>query len=370
MIKHLTKIILLLSILCISEVGVSKNADAQCCGCAEAAYAAGSMTTANVNAFTAAAITAQTAELIIALQGVSSDISGNVRGTIVGNGQVTEGLDSHQTEREIQNDRVKAANTYQFSTPLCRAAAGQMITTAANQALMPTTVRNAQENDRRTTGPLNPLTEPMQLQKGRTGTFCRGDIDPVCHNKTTRLPNADKLPDATLTNYALVTNDDQVTSAQLIQNLSLNMPTAPISSNQNAMPGGSEAYMRRIADDTKLNLAKDALTSILMNRKLPSIDNRYYNSVAPSLGLPVVDRDVSIDEEETAEYLAAVPDAGVDLTRLDSAALLRQIVMLQGVQLQQSQRAYRLDQRRALLEASMLAKQVESSLIANSGKLN
>ena len=119
-----------------------------------------------------------------------------------------------------------------------------------------------------------------------------------------------------------------------------------------------------------MNLSKDLTTGILVVRRKATIDPTEYNAIATQAGLPTISSAISPEEMDQAMYLHALPDYGQGLTLLDQEALLRQVIMFQSFQLQQGYRANQLAEQRVLLDAALLAKMVEPSLQANSGRLN
>ena len=222
-------------------------ARAQCCGCSTAPYVSlvGASTTTAVNAFTAAAITAQTAALIVALQGVAAQISANVRGTITGFGSVIEPLDSHQTERHIQDDRVRAMRAYQFSTPLCQAAATGAIAAAAASTSAVQMATNSVANAHRTSGTSTPLVAAGQARAERTPLACDAQTDPVCNGQSGTYPNADRAPGQVLATPGFHSADQETIAAWVANNLTEVAPNPPLTRQQVNAPGGNEAYMRR-----------------------------------------------------------------------------------------------------------------------------
>lgn len=115
----------------------SHPAQAQCCGCIDAANLAGRVTTQSVNAYTSAAIAVQAGIIVTALQGHAAQTSANIRGTITGQGLIAEAMDNHETQRQLQGDRIQAAKAYQFSTLLCQGATGSGIAIAMTVAAGP-----------------------------------------------------------------------------------------------------------------------------------------------------------------------------------------------------------------------------------------
>lgn len=153
---------------------------AQCCGCVDAANLAGRTTTQAVNSYTSAAMAVQTGIIVTALQGHAAQTSANIRATITGQGLIAEAMDNHETQRQLQGDRVEAAKAYQFSTPLCQGATGSGVAIAMTVAAVPDAVRRSQANARRTAGSGGATAVAAAFDERRP-LFCDAQRDPACN---------------------------------------------------------------------------------------------------------------------------------------------------------------------------------------------
>lgn len=176
---------------------------AACCACEapRTAERVGVLTTAAINAFTGVTVTAQTAELVLALQGSAAQIAGNVRGTIPAQAMIAEAVSNQDTQRLVESDRIAAMKAHQFSTPLCQAATGSDIAIAQAVAAQPTQILASRANAHRTGGYRRPESSTLPSVAGqvafseRQGRFCDPN-DPACRGIVGRRPQADRMPGA------------------------------------------------------------------------------------------------------------------------------------------------------------------------------
>lgn len=321
-------------------------------------------------------LSAQTVAIINGLQGTAGQISANIRGVPTALGAVVEGLDAHQTERLAQSDRVEAARSFQFSNVLCQSATGQAISTAAAQTAMTAGVKASQVNQLRTsgldeTGGGTPtVLEPNRLLQERAPLFCDA-ADPVCRGTAGTRPGADRMPGAILAIGGFREPLDAQQAAWVVNNLTQVVPVVPLTQRQSDSPDGRAQYLKRGADETKMVLARDVVSEILVDRRLPTIDPTWYNAVATQYNLPTITGNASVEDMDRLTF-RDIAGAGLhqDLTTLDQAALTRELINVEQLAMQQRYYMTHLAEVQALLSAATLAVLVEPRIQAAGGRLN
>ena len=354
----------------------ASQAMAQACDPFGAAREAGYATTAAVDAFTAAALTEQTAALILALQGHAAQLSSNLQSALTGQGMIAEAKSNQDTQRLVQSDHMAAAKAFQFSTTLCQAATGAALGVAQAAAAVPDRVMQAQANARRSSGyqhpgdSVPPSQAAQKLLQDRQTEFCDA-ADPACQQKTAGTrPDGDRMPGAVLVVSRLQDQIDKDQAAYLVQNLTQPVPSPAMTPRQIAAPDGRDAYVRSQSYRTQLNLAKDVTTTILYDRRLPKIDPKYYNDLAARSGLPAATGNVSAVDLDNMRYRdrfngdyysTYLPGLG------DSAPLLREVAALKADELQQGLRTNEQLEDSNLLLSSMLSALLEGKIVATAG---
>ncbi|MCW2240369.1 hypothetical protein [Azospirillum canadense] len=367
-------------------LGAPRDAAAVCGDCAAATAAVFATsevtqslvidTAAATNAHIAAEFSAQTAALVLALQGAAAQISGNIRGTIAGQGLLQEAVSNQDTQRLIQGDRVEAAQRFQYSTPFCQTATGSAIAVAQAAESVQTAVMRSRANANRTSGTGggggSAATEVNRTADERLNTFCAPD-DPVCRGRADagKRPNGDREPGAILAVARLVDDMDRKQATWVAQNLTQPVPTLPLTERDFALPEGRERYLARGAAETRQNLAKDVAADILVTRREPTADARYYNSLASEAGLPTASAVSQEDMDRmryrdrfNANYSARVAGLG------DAAPLLRELIALEADGRQQGYRTTVLLEQAVLLLGAIVSTLQEPKLEAYSGKLS
>lgn len=335
---------------------------AQCCGCVDAANLAGRITTQSVNAYTSAAIAVQTGIIVTALQGHAAQTSANIRGTITGQGLIAEAMDNHETLRQLQGDRVEAAKAYQFSTPLCQGATGSDVAIAMTVAAVPDAVRRSQANARRTAGSGGATAVAAAFDERRP-LFCDAQRDPACKGVSGTRPNADRMPGSILAASRLETDADRAQATWLVQNLTDPAPVPPLTARQVDAAVGRDLYLRRGGYETKINLAKDFATEVMVTRREPTGDATFYNSLAKDSGLPIASGGVSQEDMDRMRYRDRfTPQYHTRLAINDRAALLREVADLLTYRLQQGHRTNQLLEQGALDDAALLSVLLENKL--------
>lgn len=351
---------------------------AACCACdpPRTAEKVGVLVTAGINAFTAATVTAQTAELTLALQGSAAQISGNVRGALVGQAMIAEALSSQDTQRQVESDRIAAMKAHQFSTTLCQEATGADITIAQAVVAQTDQVLASRANAHRTGGYRRPESSAFPTTAGqvafaeRQARFCDPN-DPACRGIIGMRPEADRMPGAVLAMGRLATADDQAQASWLINNLTMPLPVSAMTARDVASAGGMDAYIRRGGYETQLNLAKDVVTDTLRTRRMPTADPTYYNQLAAEAGLPQASGHVSQEDMDRMRYVLRFNDryttkvAGLG----DPTVVLREVVALKAAGLQQGYRTNTLIEGQVLEMGAVLSTLVEGKLAATAGSL-
>lgn len=349
-----------------------------CCVCdwPKAAEDAGKMTVLAVNAFTAASTAAATAEMIAALQGSAAQISGNVRGALVGQAMIAEALSSQDTQRLVESDRIATMKAHQFSTTLCQEATGSDITIAQAVAAQTDQVLASRANAHRTGGYRRPESSALPVTAGqvafaeRQARYCDPN-DPACRGTVGARPEADRMPGALLAMGRLATADDQAQASWLINNLTMPLPVSALTARDAASAGGQETYIRRGGYEAQLNLAKDLVTETFRTRRMPTADPTYYNQLAAEAGLPQASGPVSQEDMDRMRYVRRFNDRYT--TRLagmgDPTVVLREVVALKAAELQQGQRANALIEGQVLEMGAVLSTLVEGKLGATAGSL-
>lgn len=373
-------------------VGAPKTAEAACFDCATATtavYATSSVTQQLVidtaiatNAHITAEFATHTAATVLALQGVAAQISGNIRGTITGQGLLAEAMSNQDTQRLIQGDRVLAAQRFQYSTPLCQTATGAAIAVAQAAEAVSTAVQRSRANANRTSGGSgsgggsggggrSAATEPNRAADERLGLFCKPD-DPVCRGRPDAgaRANADRAPGQILAVGRLADDLDHKQASWVTQNLTQPYPTVPLTDAVFARQGGREAYLARGAAETRVNLAKDVATEILVTRREPTADARFYNGLAAEAGLPAASAVSQEDMDRmryrdrfNANYSARVAGLG------GAEPLLRELIALTADKLQQGYRTNALLEQQNLLLGAVVSTLQEPKLELLSGSL-
>lgn len=347
-----------------------------CCVCdwPKAAAEAGQRTVAAVNAYTEVSHEMQTAAITLALQGSAAQISGNLRGLIVGQGVIAEALSNQDTQRLVESDRIAAMKAYQYSTPLCQAATGSDIAIAQSVAAETDQILVSQANARRTGGYKRPEDSGLPVTAGivafreRQPAFCDRN-DPACRGTAGRRPEADRMPGAVLAMGRMQTADDQAQAAWLVNNLTMPLPVPALTPRDVATAEGQERYIRRGGYETQLNFAKDQVADILLTRRLPTANNKFYNQLAAEAGLPQVSGMVSQEDMDRMRYKLRFNDryttkiAGLG----DFTAVAREVVALQAADIQQTQRRNELLEQGNLDMAAILSALVEGKLQASAG---
>ena len=348
--------------------------------CSPAVYATSAVTQGLVidtaiatGALITAEFAAQTAALVLALQGTAAQISGNVRGSITGQGILMEAASSHDTQRLIQGDRVEALQRNQFSTPLCQTATGSAIAVAQAAEAVPVAVKRSRVNADRSSGTgSGAAAEADRAFDERTNLFCKKD-DPACRGKDAGArANGDRAPGQVLAVGQLANDTDKKQAAWVIQNLANPVPAVALTERQVIRGGGREAYLLRGGAETKLNLSKDIATEILMTRREPTADSTYYNQLAAESGLAVATTGVSQEDMDRMRYRdrfnAAYSTRIANLS--DPTVLSREMIALQADSIQQGYRQNQLLEYSVLLLSAVLATLQEPKMDALSGSLN
>jgi hypothetical protein len=325
------------------------------------------------NALIAAEFAAQTAALVLALQGTAAQISGNVRGAITGQGMLMEAASSQDTQRLIQGDRVEALQRNQFSTPLCQTATGSAIAVAQAAEAIPVAVTRSRVNADRTSGTgAGVAVEAQRAFDERTNLFCKKD-DPACRGKDAGArANGDRAPGQILAVGQLANETDKTQAAWVIQNLTNPVPALALTERQILGPIGREAYLSRGGAETKQNLSKDIATEILRTRREPTGDPTYYNQLAAESGLAPATTGVSQEDMDRMRFRdrfnAAYTSRVASLS--DPTVLMREMIALQAESIQQGYRHNQLLEYSALLLGSLLSTLQEPKINALAGSLN
>ena len=355
-------------------LAVPSDAWALYCDPPGAAEIASVETIAAVDAFTAAAITAQTEALIVALQGHAAQLSSNIQAQVSGIGMIEEAKSSQDTQRLVQSDQMQAIKANQFSSTQCQAITGAGIAVAAAAAAVPDRVLRSQANARRTSGnpdPANsvaPAQAATKMFNDRKPEFC-DPVDPACAGSRGSRPDGDHMPGAILAMSRLPTPLDDDQAKNVVQNLTQPFPTPALTARQIASTDGRATYLRRKSYDTMVTLAKDITTDIVEYRRLPIVDPTYYNSLATEAGLPTATGNVSIVDMDNMRYRDRFnQNYGVRLDGLgDPVPLLREVAHLNADKLQQGLRTNELLESENLLLSSMLSTMVEAKVAATAG---
>lgn len=340
---------------------------------------AGRLTTAAIVANTTAVIGTTTSWATLAqtqaTQGFAAQVSSNVRGVITGDGLIAEAKSNQDTQRNIQGDRVAAIKAHQFSTPMCQAATGADISIALAQASQPDQILASRANAHRTAGYRRPEnTLPASLAglaafQERKPLFCDPN-DPACFGTVGARPQGDRMPGALFAASRVETADDRAQAAWVVNNLTMPIPVPALTDRQLSMPGGQELYMRRGGAETQLNLAKDLATDILLTRRTPKADAKYFNSLAAEAGLPQARGNVSQADMDNMHYRDRFTDKFS--TRLASlghqTVVLRELAAIKTSDLQQTYRLNQLLEQGLLLNSGILSTVVEPKLQATTGK--
>lgn len=304
--------ILRLAGLALAGLAIATPAFAQMyCDPPRSAEIAGKLAAAAVTANTTAVVLMTTESAIaretLALQGFASQVSGNLRGAITGLGLIAEAKSNQDTQRRIQDDRVAAIKAHQFSTPLCQAATGADIGIALAQASVADQILASQANARRTGGYRRPESSKAPVLAGtvafqeRRALFC-DPADPACDGTVGKRPEGDRMPGAVLAVGRLETADDRTQAAWLVNNLTMPLPVPALTERQLAQPDGPELYLRRGGWETQNNLGKDLTTDILLSRRTPKANAKYFNTLAAEAGLPQSPGDVSEEDMDRMRY--------------------------------------------------------------------
>lgn len=349
-----------------------------CCVCdwPKAADTAGKLTTAAVNAFTAYTAEAQTAAMLLALQGPAAQISGNLRGLIVGQGMIAEALSNQDTQRLVESDRIAAMKAHQFSTTLCQEATAADIAISQSVAVQTDQVLASRANAHRTGGYRRPESSALPVTAGqvafseRQARFC-DPSDPACRGVVGTRPEADRMPGAVLAMGRLQNADDQAQAAWLIQNLTMPLPVPAMTARDVASAGGQDLYIKRGGYEAKLNYAKDLVTDTFRTRRLPTADPTYYNQLAAEAGLPQASGAVSQEDMDRMRYVLRFNDRYT--TKLagmgDPTVAIREWAALSAASLQQGYRRNALIERDLVAFSGILSTLVEGKLENSAGSL-
>ena len=330
-------------------------------------------TAAATNAFIAAEFATHTTAMVLALQAATAQISGNIRGTITGQGLLQEAMSNQDTQRLIQGDRVEAAKTFQYSTPLCQTATGATIATAQEAEAVPAAVRASKANAARTSGfgsPSGPASAaPNRAFEERKPLFCSAS-DPACRVDGER-PLADRMPGAILKKGHLDDDLDRKQATWVVQNLTQPVPLPALTDAQVARSGGREAYLARGGAETMINLAKDHDHEVFVQRQEKTADASYYNQLAAQSGLPQITGGVSQEDMDRMRYRDRfTKDWFTQFATLGAEPLLREVIALQAESLKQGYRRNQLLELQNVFLGSLVSTLQVSRMETLIGKLN
>jgi hypothetical protein len=320
---------------------------------------------------TAALLGAQTLAITQALQAHAGQISGDMHGQITAFGMLLEGHDSHDTQRLIQQERVRAMAAGQFSQGLCETATGATLAVAADAygAADRALVSLGNMERRAGIGGKVPVTRAGTdyAQKRIDAGFCNG-ADPSC-TTAGKYPDFDRAPDLTLSKSRLETADDEKIAKVLAKNLTQPIPVPALSRDQFTGPDGRELYAARSGYDAKQALADDTTTDLVVTRRRKTIDPTYYNGMAAAAGLPTASGNISqIDLDQMRFHDRFNGTFATNLKHLnDPTAVLADLGGLLGDRIAEGYRTNQLLERDNELLSAMLSVLLEGKIKQASG---
>jgi hypothetical protein len=362
--------ILLLVVGYLGSTLISPASAQDCCACAAAASEA---TIGAVNGFTGTAIAAQTATLTIGLANTAGEISKTIEGMGYVQGAMEDQKQIAATVRDQQGDRVKGAQTYQFSQSYCAAATQSAMNIAA--AISNATPRASRSQagvlgssgfDVAGSGQPSVAQQVTSRFNERIKYFGHAS-DPATGGKAGTIPQGDRMVGAVLATRVLVTPQDKDMAAWVALNLISPYDVPAMTANQVADTAGKKRYLDRGGLETKIAMARDFTDDILITDRADTIDNHVYNANAQELGLPTVTRNVSLAE---MRYLRDVnrftPTYFQQIANLGEGGLLRELIALTAGELQQGNEANDIARRQLLVAATALAGKARGDLITMS----
>lgn len=286
-------------------------------------------------------ITSDPGLYILYEQGVAQT-SGAIRGMGTIQASIAESQDQHATERDIQGDRVAAARTFQYSTPLCIAASAEGIAGLGRASMANDVSTRSTSAARETAGASRVATgiaAALNWFTSRRSLF--GDANDPAVQQAGQRPFGDRQPGAVLSKLTLSDDLDVTQAKAVVKNLTMPYAVPALTrADIEGSPDGALRYQTRGGLETVVNLAQDAANDIMVDRKKGRFDNGWYNQMATQAGLPSAQGAVSQDDIDWMADVGRFSGKGAEVytqyvSRLSETALLKELVLLQTRELAQ-----------------------------------